>query len=175
MTSSTVGAASQSSEVSRSKQAMDIRVHELTDREVELLTGILSRRPSFGIGRPSKRWLEHQGRLVSSLPAEIKRPGNLLKRFVIKYGDSIDRSIFEYPPAVLCPTHYELHPRLMRRLFVVVLDEVTRHADRLRRAACGSLSADTQLAALHLALFAVARMALVLETNPQLVHLDKIG
>ena len=153
MASSIVGSAAShvSQEVSRSKQAMDIRVHELTDREVQLLTGILSRRPSFGIGRPSKRWLEHQARLVASLPAEIKRPGNFLKRFVVKYGDSIDRSIFEYPPAVLCPTHYELHPRLMRRLFVMVLDEVTRHADRLRRSAgsgVGSGSVDPHLAAL---------------------------
>ena len=155
--SSTVNgpASSGSQEVSRSKGAMDIRVHELADREVELLTGLLSRRPSFGIGRPSKRWLEHQSRLVAALPAEIKRPGNFLKRFVVKYGDSIDRSIFEYPPAVLCPTHYELHPRLMRRLFVMVLDEVTRHADRLRRsAALGATtgaeagSVDPQLAAL---------------------------
>ncbi|KAK7751774.1 hypothetical protein SLS62_006260 [Diatrype stigma] len=113
-----------------SKQAMDIRIQELTDREVQQLTGLLSRRPSFGIGRPSKRWLEHQAKLVARLPPEIRRPNNLLKRFVIKYGG--DRSIFEHPPAVLCPTHYEIHPRLMRRLFVVVLDEVTRHADRLR-------------------------------------------
>lgn len=117
---------------SRSKQAMDIRIEELTDQEVQQLTSILSRRPSFGIGRPSKRWLEHQAKLVSRLPSEVKRPSNIIKRFVVKYAS--DRSaFFECPPAVLCSTHYELHPRLMRRLFVVVLDEVTRHADRLRR------------------------------------------
>ncbi|RYO95121.1 hypothetical protein DL766_005351 [Monosporascus sp. MC13-8B] len=114
---------------------MDIRIHELTDDEVRQLTGLLSRRPSFGIGRPSKRWLEHQAKLMSRLPATVMRPNNTLKRLLVKYGDAIsfDRALFEYPPAVLCPTHYELHPRLMRRLFVIVLDEVTRHADRLRR------------------------------------------
>ncbi|RYO90583.1 hypothetical protein DL764_008423 [Monosporascus ibericus] len=119
----------------RSKKAMDIRIHELTDDEVRELTGLLSRRPSFGIGRPSKRWFEHQAKLMSRLPAAIMRPNNPLKRLVVKYGDAIgfDRPLFEYPPAVLCPTHYELHPRVMRRLFVIVLDEVTRHADRLRR------------------------------------------
>ncbi|RYP89988.1 hypothetical protein DL770_003891 [Monosporascus sp. CRB-9-2] len=119
----------------RSKKAMDTRIHELTDDEVRELTGLLSRRPSFGIGRPSKRWFEHQAKLMSRLPAAIMRPNNPLKRLVVKYGDAIgfDRPLFEYPPAVLCPTHYELHPRLMRRLFVIVLDEVTRHADRLRR------------------------------------------
>ncbi|RYP86642.1 hypothetical protein DL769_000710 [Monosporascus sp. CRB-8-3] len=119
----------------RSKKAMDIRIHELTDGEVRQLTGLLSRRPSFGIGRPSKRWFEHQAKLMSRLPAALMRPNNPLKRLVVKYGDAIgfDRPLFEYPPAVLCPTHYELHPRLMRRLFVIVLDEVTRHADRLRR------------------------------------------
>ncbi|RYP70091.1 hypothetical protein DL771_005708 [Monosporascus sp. 5C6A] len=119
----------------RSKKTMDIRIHELTDDEVRQLTGLLSRRPSFGIGRPSKRWFEHQTKLMSRLPAAIMRPNNPLKRLVFKYGDAIgiDRPLFEYPPAVLCPTHYELHPRLMRRLFVIVLDEVTRHADRLRR------------------------------------------
>ncbi|RYP20855.1 hypothetical protein DL765_002589 [Monosporascus sp. GIB2] len=119
----------------RSKKAMDIRIHELTDDEVRQLTGLLSRRPSFGIGRPSKRWFEHQAKLMSCLPATVMRPNNPLKRLLVKYGDamSFDRALFEYPPAVLCPTHYELHPRLMRRLFVIVLDEVTRHADRLRR------------------------------------------
>ncbi len=120
-----------SSSSSRPKQAVDIRIEELTDREVHLLTGILSRRPSFGIGRPSRRWLEHQAVLVARLPPEVRRPHNPLKRFVVKYAAAADAA---GAPAVLCAAaHYELHPRLMRRLFLVVVDEVTRHADRLRR------------------------------------------
>lgn len=34
---------------------------------------------------------------------------------------------------------------------------------------------DTQFLAFHLALFAIARMALVLQAHPELVHLDKVG
>ena len=34
---------------------------------------------------------------------------------------------------------------------------------------------DTQVATLHFALFAVARVTLVLETHPEFVHFDKVG
>lgn len=34
---------------------------------------------------------------------------------------------------------------------------------------------DTEVAALHLAFFAVAGVALVLETNPEFIHLDEVS
>ncbi|KAI1374951.1 hypothetical protein F4677DRAFT_148903 [Hypoxylon crocopeplum] len=110
---------------------MSLDVQDISGDHVERLTKLLSRRPEYGIAIPSRRWLDRQGQKMKSLPSEILRTSNLLKRLVIKIADSIDPNVID-PRAVLCGTHAALNPWLIRRLFLAIAYEVTVHTDLLR-------------------------------------------
>ncbi|KAI1094401.1 hypothetical protein F5B19DRAFT_55761 [Rostrohypoxylon terebratum] len=110
---------------------MSVDVRDLSGANVKCLTKLLSRRPEYGIAMPSRRWLSRQDEKLKTLPSELLRTSNLLKRLVIKIADKIDPSVID-PRAVLCKTHASLNPFLIRRLFLAVAYEVTVHTDLLR-------------------------------------------
>ncbi|KAI0380981.1 hypothetical protein F5Y04DRAFT_89209 [Hypomontagnella monticulosa] len=109
--------------------AMDVR--DLSGDGVKHLTRLLSRRPEYGIGIPSRRWLNRQEEKFKDMPNECLRPKSLLKRFVLRVIDRLDPSLAD-PRAVLCKVHQKLNPWLIRRLFLVLAYEVTVHTDFLR-------------------------------------------
>ncbi|KAI0887119.1 uncharacterized protein GGS22DRAFT_104704 [Annulohypoxylon maeteangense] len=110
---------------------MSIDVRDLSSANVTRLTRLLSRRPEYGIAIPSRRWLCRQEEKLKSLPSELLRTSNPLKRLVIKIADSIDPNVID-PRAILCKTHTTLNPWLIRRLFLAVAYEVTVYTDTLR-------------------------------------------
>ncbi|KAI1451881.1 hypothetical protein F4805DRAFT_69121 [Annulohypoxylon moriforme] len=110
---------------------MSVDVRDLSGANVNRLTRVLSRRPEYGIAIPSRRWLSRQEEKLQSLPSELLRTTNPLKRLVIKIADSIDANVID-PRAVLCKTHANLNPWIIRRLFLAVAYEVTVHTDTLR-------------------------------------------
>ncbi|KAI0180212.1 hypothetical protein GGR52DRAFT_232435 [Hypoxylon sp. FL1284] len=110
---------------------MSIDIRDLSDANVDLVTKLLSRRPEYGIARPSRRWLQRQDLRIKSFPNELLRPASLLKRLVVKLADHINPSAID-PRAVLCKVHSALNPWLIRRLFLAVAYEVTVYSDTLR-------------------------------------------
>ncbi|KAI2471499.1 hypothetical protein F4781DRAFT_113374 [Annulohypoxylon bovei var. microspora] len=110
---------------------MSVDVRDLSGANVIRLTRLLSRRPEYGIAIPSRRWLIRQEEKLKSLPSELLRTSNPLKRLVIRIADSIDPTVID-PRAILCKTHATLNPWLIRRLFLAVAYEVTVHTDTLR-------------------------------------------
>ncbi|KAI2626443.1 hypothetical protein GGR54DRAFT_470551 [Hypoxylon sp. NC1633] len=110
---------------------MSIDIRDISSDNVERLTRLLSRRPEYGVAIPSRRWLIRQEEKMESLPSEVLRTSNLLKRFVIKLADAIDAKVFD-PRAVLCKTHTALNPWLIRSLFLTVAYEATVHTDFIR-------------------------------------------
>ncbi|KAI1769973.1 hypothetical protein F4818DRAFT_280175 [Hypoxylon cercidicola] len=110
---------------------MSVDIRELSDANVDRLTRLLSRRPEYGIARPSRRWLQRQEVKLKSFPSEMLRTSSLLKRLIIKLADNISPSAID-PRAVLCKVHSVLNPWLIRRLFLAVAYEVTVHSDTIR-------------------------------------------
>ncbi|KAI0440073.1 hypothetical protein F4803DRAFT_553452 [Xylaria telfairii] len=110
---------------------MSIGIRDLSDELVVRITKVLARRPEYGIAIPSRRWLQRQEEKMRHLPKELLRSSNIFKRLATKIADSIDPNIVD-PRAILCKTHSDLNPFLIRRLFVAVAYEVTVHTDALR-------------------------------------------
>ncbi|KAI0458554.1 hypothetical protein F5B21DRAFT_436487 [Xylaria acuta] len=110
---------------------MSIGIQDLPDELVVRITKVLARRPEYGIAVPSRRWLQRQEEKMRHLPKELLRSSNLLKRLATKIADSIDPNIVD-PRAILCKTHSNLNPFLIRRLFIGLAYEVTVHTDALR-------------------------------------------
>ncbi|KAI0481837.1 hypothetical protein F4859DRAFT_436801 [Xylaria cf. heliscus] len=110
---------------------MSIGIRDLSDELVVHITKVLARRPEYGIAIPSRRWLQRQEEKMKHLPKELLRSSNLLKRLATKIADSIDPNIVD-PRAILCKTHSNLNPFLIRRLFIALAYEVTVHTDALR-------------------------------------------
>ncbi|KAI0527998.1 hypothetical protein F5B22DRAFT_640973 [Xylaria bambusicola] len=141
---------------------MSIGIQDLSDELVVRMTSVLARRPEYGIGIPSRRWLQRQEEKIKDLPKELQRPSGL-KRLAIKIVDHIDPNIVD-PQAVLCKTHSALNPFLIRRLFIALAYEVTVHTDSLRLWSAKTL--DPELSAL------VGRLdsIVALWTAPELFH-----
>ncbi|KAI1754196.1 hypothetical protein F4782DRAFT_46421 [Xylaria castorea] len=110
---------------------MSIGIQDLSDELVVRITKVLARRPEYGIALPSRRWLQRQEEKMRDLPKELLRSSNLFKRLATKIVDSIDPNIVD-PRAILCKTHSNLNPFLIRRLFIALAYEVTVHTDALR-------------------------------------------
>ncbi|KAI1337970.1 hypothetical protein F5Y15DRAFT_139237 [Xylariaceae sp. FL0016] len=110
---------------------MSVDLQTLSNDDVVRLTKVLARRPEYGISIPSKRWLNRQEERMKSLPKELLRPKNPLKRLAMKIADSIDPDILD-TQAVMCPTHANLNGWLIRRLFLAVAYEATVHSDPIR-------------------------------------------
>ncbi|KAI0110373.1 hypothetical protein GGR51DRAFT_89400 [Nemania sp. FL0031] len=109
---------------------MSIEIRDLSDELIVQITGVLARRPEYGIAIPSRRWLQRQEEKIKQLPKELSRPSGL-RRLAIKIADRIDPNIVD-PQAILCQTHSRLNPFLIRRLFIALAYEVTVHTDSLR-------------------------------------------
>ncbi|KAI4870828.1 hypothetical protein F4820DRAFT_146011 [Hypoxylon rubiginosum] len=110
---------------------MSIDIRDLSGGNVDRVTSLLSRRPEYGIARPSRRWLQRQEVKLKSLPNELLDTSNFLKRLIIKLADNIHPTAID-PRAVLCKVHSALNPWLIRRLFLAVAYEVTVHSDTIR-------------------------------------------
>jgi len=110
---------------------MSLGIQGLSDELVVCMTGLLARRPEYGIAIPSRRWLQRQQEKIGRLPKELLKPTNPLKRLAMKIADVLDPDIAD-PQAVLCKTHATLNPFLIRRLFMALAYEVTVHTDPIR-------------------------------------------
>ncbi|KAI1632526.1 hypothetical protein F4809DRAFT_656242 [Biscogniauxia mediterranea] len=110
---------------------MSIDLRDLSHDDVVRLTKMLCRRPEYGIAIPSAKWLRRQEEKAKHLPKHMLRPTNPIKRLVMKLADSMDPHMTD-PQAVLCPTHAQLNPWLLRRAFMAIAYEVTVHSDALR-------------------------------------------
>ncbi|KAK5637516.1 hypothetical protein RRF57_013231 [Xylaria bambusicola] len=141
---------------------MSIGIQDLSDELIVRMATVLARRPEYGIGIPSRRWLQRQEEKIKHLPKELLRPSGL-KRLAIKIVDHIDADIVD-PQAVLCKTHSALNPFLIRRLFIALAYEVTVHTDSLRL--WGGRTLNQELSAL------VGRLdsIVALWTAPKLFH-----
>ncbi|GAP89774.1 hypothetical protein SAMD00023353_3600710 [Rosellinia necatrix] len=107
-----------------------IWIEDLTDDQVGRITKLLARRPEYGISIPTRKWLQRQEEKIESLPKALLRP-SVLRRIAMKIVDSIDPNIVD-PQAILCKTHSNLNPFLVRRLFIAIAYEVTVYTDTLR-------------------------------------------
>ncbi|KAI0402671.1 hypothetical protein F4802DRAFT_599794 [Xylaria palmicola] len=110
---------------------MSIGMQDLSTEMVVQLTGILARRPEYGIAIPSRKWLVRQEEKMDNLPKELLKPANPLRRLAFKIADRFDSNIVD-PQAVLCRTHAVLNPFLIRRIFMALAYEVTVFTDPLR-------------------------------------------
>ncbi|KAI1114816.1 hypothetical protein F5Y14DRAFT_154127 [Nemania sp. NC0429] len=109
---------------------MNLGIRDLSDEQTNQITKLLARRPEYGIAIPSRRWLQRQEEKISQLPKELSRP-SALKRIVIKIADRLDPNMVD-PQAILCTTHSNLNPFLVRKMFIALAYEVTVHTDPLR-------------------------------------------
>lgn len=108
----------------------------LTPSELSALASFLTLPPRLicpTTGQPSELWLATQSRQLSSLPKPLRRPSNWLARLSIATNRAL--RLFPQPCAVLCSAHAALNPWLVRRVFLLLENEVTHHRlQRLHRA-----------------------------------------
>lgn len=103
----------------------------LTLAELSHLANLLTL-PSrlFTTGHPSTLWLATQARLIATtLPKPLLACHSLLARL----SAATHRAVAPELLAVLCPAHTGLNARLIRRIFLLIHAEITRHAQPLRR------------------------------------------
>lgn len=103
---------------------------DLSKDDVADLTRVLSRRPDYGIARPSTRWLSRQQSKIESLPKSLLRTTNLLHRLTISVAARIERldenkdgQKILPPSAILCHTHHPLNPYLIRDILLHLANE----------------------------------------------------
>ncbi|KAK6207347.1 hypothetical protein LQW54_007306 [Pestalotiopsis sp. IQ-011] len=107
-----------------------VELRDLTRDDVRGLTGLLSRRPDYGIARPSVRWLSRQEEKVEALPKTLLSSKSKLQRLGIQALSKLDKrqsdqDKFLPPRAVLCPSHERLNQFLMREIFLALTNEAS--------------------------------------------------
>lgn len=107
---------------------MDLR--GLSWNDIRELTRLLSRRPHYGIARPSGRWLTRQEEKIEHLPKPLVSSRNMLQRLVIGLAskhDSKQRDADKIlpPSAVLCQSHERLNEFVIRDVFLTMIFEVS--------------------------------------------------
>ncbi|KAL2107318.1 hypothetical protein VUR80DRAFT_5412 [Thermomyces stellatus] len=107
-------------------------VRDLKDAHLDKLTYMLALPPQFGTSRPSRKWLLTQAETIPALPKTVLRPSKLIPRLAVKITEACTTPALP-PAAVLCSTHRNLHPWLVRALFNLLAAEVTMRCDRLRK------------------------------------------
>lgn len=107
-------------------------VLDLEDADLDRLTYMLARPPQYGTSRPSRKWLNTQAHTISTLPEDVLRPSKLIPRLAVKITERCAAPALP-PAAVLCSTHRDLHPWLIRAVFNLVAAEATLRSDRLSR------------------------------------------
>lgn len=91
------------------------RISELTDDDVRKLTYIFHIKPEQAF---DEAWLSSQAKSISKLPSKLLKPTNPFSRLGLKLHIGAQQ-------ASLCKTHKALNPRLIRRIFLQLVKEVT--------------------------------------------------
>ncbi|KAH7329397.1 hypothetical protein B0I35DRAFT_474004 [Stachybotrys elegans] len=81
--------------------------------------------------RPSQEWLKRQRDEVLSLDPALLRPSHLISRAVLYLAEHSVRGLPDV--ALLCRSHHQLNPCMIRILMRLVGKECTRYVDRYRR------------------------------------------
>lgn len=83
---------------------------------------------------PSPLWLASQARAVARLPKPLRRPHDWLTRLTISANRRLCLTLDDLVPqcAVLCTSHADLNPWVVRRAFFLLSREVTGRLDALR-------------------------------------------
>ncbi|KAI1842696.1 hypothetical protein JX266_011158 [Neoarthrinium moseri] len=116
-----------------------VYLHTLSKEDLGALTHVLSRRPDYGIARPSPKWLNRQEQKIEKLPKSLLRTKNVLQRLTISFAERIDerqkqkneqqgqdqddRDFLLPPSAILCESHKGFNPFLIRDIFLYLLNE----------------------------------------------------
>lgn len=108
----------------------DLQLRDLSPDDIDELTRLLSRRPDYGIGRPTARWLIRQEKKVGQLPKTLLSPRNMLQRFAIGLASRYDAQQRDAdkilpPSAVLCDSHERLNGFLIRDIFLTITLELS--------------------------------------------------
>lgn len=118
---------------------LEVPIKSLTDDEVAQLTKLLSRRPTYGIARPSGKWLARQQEKMEGLSENILEPKNLLQRKVKQITVGARQLLGDLQlatplaeRAVLCSTHKRLNSFVIREIFWLLFLEIGSHLDPLR-------------------------------------------
>jgi hypothetical protein len=96
-------------------------IEDLSPKETEKLTQILSRSPNLGLC-PS--WLQDQATHVSKLPSALRKPFSILPSLSLPLR-------FGKQKVCLCESHKALNPYLIRDIFLQLSAECTTHLARL--------------------------------------------
>ncbi|KAM5351223.1 hypothetical protein ACJ41O_003946 [Fusarium nematophilum] len=103
--------------------AYGISKYELTQ-----LTQLLWMEQHIDVGKPDKTWLHDQQARIPRLDEALRRPGSFLGR-ISAYIDNYRKP---NQTAHLCPAHQALDPKLIRRLFLLLVAECSERTDRFR-------------------------------------------
>ncbi|RGP81117.1 hypothetical protein FLONG3_764 [Fusarium longipes] len=113
----------------------DYPLHDISDRQLDQLTGLLWMDQSINVVMPDQKWLQHQFHGVTKLDKSNRRSKNLWKRLSsgLENLSLTPRHVNDgRPTACLCDSHRELNPRLIRRLMGLIMRECTLRIHRYR-------------------------------------------
>ncbi|KAH6654278.1 hypothetical protein BKA67DRAFT_658586 [Truncatella angustata] len=107
-----------------------VNLRDLSLDDVRELTRLLSRRPDYGIARPSCRWFSRQEEKIKGLPKPLLKPKGTISRLAFGLVARIDKNKKDSdkllpPSAVLCHSHEPLNPFLIRYIFFSLTREVS--------------------------------------------------
>ncbi|KAF4342235.1 hypothetical protein FBEOM_3817 [Fusarium beomiforme] len=106
---------------------------DISSRQLDQLTELLYMDPGVNIAMPDKNWLLDQRAGVAKLDKSNRRSTKLLDRLSAKIESlSYRLGADGVPTACLCSAHYTLHPKLIRRLMLLIIAECTEHIQVLR-------------------------------------------
>ncbi|PNP78265.1 hypothetical protein FNYG_08211 [Fusarium nygamai] len=110
-----------------------IPLPDISSHQLDELTDLLWMDPGVNIAVPNKEWLLDQQARVAKLDKSNRRSTKLLARLSAKleslsYRLGADGS----PTACLCSAHHGLHPKLIRRLMLLIIAECTERIQTLR-------------------------------------------
>ncbi|KAJ6446689.1 ATPase, F1 complex, delta/epsilon subunit [Purpureocillium lavendulum] len=105
---------------------VDGRLGEVSDENLQQLARVLFHDSSLN----SREWDRSQRSVLGRLDRQLRRPRELIPRLAV--GTAKLGFPFCPPRADLCQTHKVLDPRIVRKLTMMVVDECTRQADKIR-------------------------------------------
>lgn len=105
------------------------RCPDVSPEALDELTRMLWMPQSVNVAKPHQRWLKKQKELIEALDQSVRRPQNILKRLAAHYDNR------RHPSKVahLCSSHRGLNPRLIRRIMLLMAQELTQRTDRFRK------------------------------------------
>ncbi|KAK9795627.1 hypothetical protein SCARD494_04598 [Seiridium cardinale] len=115
-----------------------VQLRDLSQDDIREITRLLSRRPDYGIARPSARWLSRQEEKIEELPRILLTSKNMIHRLAISLVWKHDKRQKDAnkllpPSAILCHSHERLNPFLIRSIFLAFINEVSGdHMSALR-------------------------------------------